>query len=122
MQRFEAVGQLVAGVAHDFNNILTVMMGAVELALRGTDIAQRSRRHLRGLHAGCAARRANHQAAAGFARRQVLRPEGVNLNEVIANLDSFIARAEAENVQVTTKLSPVLWPARVIERNSRPHW
>jgi signal transduction histidine kinase/CheY-like chemotaxis protein len=113
MQRFEAVGQLVAGVAHDFNNILTVMGGAVELVLRDTDITQKSRRHLEAsMQAAQRGEQITRQLLT-FARRQVLHPEVVNLNEVIVNLESFTARAAGENVQVTARLSPVLWPVRV---------
>jgi signal transduction histidine kinase/CheY-like chemotaxis protein len=114
VQRFEAVGQLVAGIAHDFNNILTVITGGLDLILRDPAVAGRKNQRLleASLKAALRGERMTQQLLT-FARRQVLRPEIVNPNEVIANLESFIARAAGENVHVITKLSPVLWPARI---------
>jgi signal transduction histidine kinase/CheY-like chemotaxis protein len=113
VQRFEAVGQLVAGVAHDFNNILTVITGAVERGLCDPAIAPKSRRLLEvSMQAAERGEQITRQLLA-FVRRQVVRPKVVNLNEVIASLDPFVTHAAGENVQVTTKLSPVLWPVRV---------
>jgi signal transduction histidine kinase len=113
VQRFEAIGQLVAGIAHDFNNILTVITGGLDLMLRDAAVAGKNQRVLEAsLKAAQRGERMTQQLLT-FARRQVLRPEIVNPNEVIANLESFIARAAGENVRVTTKLSAVLWPARI---------
>jgi signal transduction histidine kinase/ActR/RegA family two-component response regulator len=113
VQRFEAIGQLVAGVAHDFNNTLTGITGAIDLVLRDTGLTQRNRRLLEAsMQAARRGAQTTHQLLT-FARRKILRPDVVNLNEVIARLDGFIAGAAGENVRITTKLSPMLWPARV---------
>ena len=112
-QRFEAFSQLLAGVAHDFNNLLTVISGGLELALGDLRIAAAPRR---SLEASLRAAHRGEQAAQQlliFSNRQRLRPEVLNANEAIANLQSLIAKAAGEKVQVTTKLSPVLWPAHI---------
>jgi signal transduction histidine kinase len=113
VQRFEAIGQLVGGVAHDFNNLLTVITGGLDLLLRDPNLTRRNR-HLLDM-AMKAAQRGEQltQQLLTFARKQVLWPEVVNPNEVIANLELLISPATGEKVEVVTQLSPVLWPARL---------
>jgi signal transduction histidine kinase len=113
VQRFEAIGQLVGGVAHDFNNLLTVITGALDLTLRDTSLPARARRMLDMSMA--AAHRGSELTGQllTFARKQVLQPEVLNPNEVIANLGTFVARATGAHIEVSTELSPVLWPARL---------
>jgi signal transduction histidine kinase len=113
VQRFEAIGQLVGGVAHDFNNLLTVVTGALDLMLRDESLTPRNRRLL-DMSMKAAQRGAQlTQQLLTFARRQVLRPEVLNPNEVIANLQVLVSPATGEQVDVATQLSPVLWPARL---------
>jgi signal transduction histidine kinase/CheY-like chemotaxis protein len=113
VQRFEAIGQLVGGVAHDFNNLLTVITGALDLTLRDQTLPPRSRRMLDMSMA--AAHRGSELTGQllTFARKQVLQPELLNPNEVIAQLQTFITRGTTERIEVTTRLSPVLWPAHL---------
>ncbi len=113
VQRFEAIGQLVGGVAHDFNNLLTVVTGGLDLLLRDPSLSSRNQR-LAGMSMKAAQRGAQlTQQLLTFARKQVLRPEVVNPNEVIANLEGFVSPATGEHVEVVTQLSPVVWPARL---------
>jgi signal transduction histidine kinase/CheY-like chemotaxis protein len=113
MQRFEAIGRLVAGVAHDFNNILTVVTGALDFLLRDPTIASENRDSLEASQNATQRGERLTQQLLTFARQQVLRPEILNLNEVIAQLRCFITRAAGENVRVTMKLNPVIWLARL---------
>ena len=113
VQRSEAIGQLVGGVAHDFNNLLTVVTGGLELLGRDPSLSSRSHR-LVDMSMKAAQRGAQlTQQLLTFARRQVLRPEVLNPNEVIAHLESFVSPATGEQVDVVMELSPVLWPARL---------
>ena len=110
VQRFEAIGQLVGGVAHEFNNLLTVVTGGLELMLRDLDLTPNRRRLLR-MSLSAAERGAQlTQQLLTFAHKQVLRPEVVNPNEVIANLEPFVSRSTGEMVDIAMRLSPVLWP------------
>jgi signal transduction histidine kinase len=113
VQRFEAIGQLVGGVAHDFNNLLTVVTGGLDLMLSDPSLSSRNRRL--SVMAMKAAQRGAQltQQLLTFARRQVLRPEVLNPNEIIANLETFVSPATGEQVEVVTQLSPVLWPVRL---------
>ena len=113
VQRFEAIGQLVGGVAHDFNNLLTVITGALDLTLRDESLPPKARRMLDMSMA--AAHRGSKLTGQllTFARKQVLQPEVLNPNEVIANIEQFMTRATTEQIEVVSELSPVLWPAHL---------
>ena len=88
VQRFEAIGQLVGGVAHDFNNLLTVVTGGLDLMQRDPTLTLRNRRLL-DMSMQAAQRGAQlTQQLLTFARKQVLRPEVLNANEIIANLEA----------------------------------
>ena len=113
IQRHEAIGRLVGGVAHDFNNILTVVTGAIDLTLDEPEISDRSRRLLQAsLAATTRGERINEQLLS-LIRRQASRPEILDLNEVITSLEPFLAHAVEDRVQIVTRLSPVVWPAKV---------
>jgi signal transduction histidine kinase len=113
IQRFEAIGELVGGVAHDFNNVLTVVAGGLDIVLRRAALDRQVRRHLEASLATARRGERMTQQLLTFARRQVLRPEVVDANEVVANIGGFIARAAGRAVRLRTDLDPVLWPVQV---------
>ncbi|MFN3931068.1 MAG: PAS domain S-box protein [Brevundimonas sp.] len=103
-QRMEAVGRLTGGVAHDFNNLLTVVIGALDMMLRAPDNAARQKKL--GEAALSAARRGErltHQLLA-FSRRQALRPEPTDLNELIRESEPLLRRALGEAIDFKLKL------------------
>ncbi|HZT50808.1 MAG TPA: PAS domain-containing protein, partial [Stellaceae bacterium] len=110
-QKMEAVGQLTGGIAHDFNNMLTVIAGNLEL-LEGK--LARDPRLLRLVNsAALAASRAEKltQQLLTFSRRQTLRPQAVDFNQIIIGMDDLLHRTVGETIEVRTQLSPELWPA-----------
>ncbi|QOY86369.1 two-component system sensor histidine kinase NtrB [Paludibaculum fermentans] len=105
--KMEAVGQLAGGIAHDFNNLLTVINGYAELV------------QMRQADAGVAAeeiRKAGERAAAltrqllAFSRRQILKPEIVNLNSIIGGLESMLRRLIGAHITLSAQLDPNLKP------------
>ena len=107
-QKMEAVGQLAGGVAHDFNNELTVVAGYAELAKArlandpaGVGMLE---------HVVRAAQRPASltQRLLAFGRRQVLRPTVVQLNDVVRGIERMLGRLVREPITVTTELSPGL--------------
>ena len=110
MQRFKAIGQLVGGVAHDSNNLLMVVTGALDLTLRDRDLSLASRRMVdMSMRAARRGAKLTDQLLT-FARKQILQPTVLNPNEVITDLQAFLASAVDETVEVIIDLGPVVWP------------
>lgn len=111
-QKMEAIGQLAGGVAHDFNNILTVILGHASLCLDAADLAGARRSDIQRIVA--AAERA--AAVAGqlltFGRRQVRQPQAVDLNRQTRALAVMVERLIGEHIRLTLALAPgelTLW-------------
>ncbi len=91
-QKLEAVGRLAGGVAHDFNNLITAIAGYAELLRTGFDHDDARRADVEEiLQASGRAARLTQQLLA-FARRQMVQPRVVDLNQVIANVTSLLRR------------------------------
>jgi PAS domain S-box-containing protein len=105
-QKMEAIGRLAAGVAHDFNNLLTVIIGFIELTCDRLDPDHPSREELQqALIASRSAASLTGQLLA-FSRKQILRPEILNLNAVIQRMDMLLRRAVGEQVRIHVELAP----------------
>uniref|UniRef100_A0A7C4MM34 histidine kinase n=1 Tax=Desulfatirhabdium butyrativorans TaxID=340467 RepID=A0A7C4MM34_9BACT len=113
-QKLDAIGKLAGGVAHDFNNMLAVIIGRAELALVkagglhspvGSDIqeilnaAQRSAELTRQLLA--------------FARRQTAEPKVLDLNDIITEMLKMVRRLIGEDMRLTWMPGANLWPIRI---------
>jgi PAS domain S-box-containing protein len=97
-QKMEAIGQLAGGVAHDFNNILTVIMCNASLLADEPELSAESRELIKQL-AEASGRASNlTRQLLTFSRRQVIRLRHVNLNEVVRNMDSLLSRLLGENI------------------------
>jgi PAS domain S-box-containing protein len=111
-QKMEAIGQLASGMAHDFNNLLTAILGNLELLdMRLADEHLRKLVHAAARSAQRGAR-LNEQVLA-FSRKQHLAARSVDLNGLIDGIDDMLARTLGGTIEVTTALSPGLWPALV---------
>ena len=111
-QQMEAIGRLAGGVAHDFNNILSIIMGHGELLLRSAGLDDRARNGLEQI------RRATDRAASltqqllAFSRKQVLQPKVLDLNEAVADLQKMLARVIGEDIELVASLHPSLMPVK----------
>jgi two-component system cell cycle sensor histidine kinase/response regulator CckA len=107
-QKMEAIGRLAGGVAHDFNNLLTVISGYSELVLQSMTEDAPFRAELEEIHhAGAQAASLTRQLLA-FSRRQVLQPEVLDVNEIVARMDKILRRLIGEDIDVVTRLRPRL--------------
>ncbi|MDQ3069505.1 MAG: PAS domain S-box protein [Acidobacteriota bacterium] len=109
-RRLEALGRLAGGVAHDFNNMLSVMGGYADLLKEQLPSDSPLQRDLGEIKR--AAERATEltRQLLAFGRRQMLQPRTVNLNEVVTHSETFLGRVLGENVTLRIALAPeTLW-------------
>jgi signal transduction histidine kinase/DNA-binding response OmpR family regulator len=112
-QKLEAVGQLTGGVAHDFNNVLQVITGNLQLlqmSLAGNPEAQR-RLESAAFAADRGAKLSSQLLA--FARRQPLQPMAINVGKILRGMDDLLRRALGESVQIETVVAGGLWTTLV---------
>ncbi|MDW8309411.1 MAG: PAS domain S-box protein [Verrucomicrobiales bacterium] len=111
-QKLEAIGQLAGGVAHDFNNILAVMMMQAELTALNKDLPAEVQEALRQIHA--AARRAANltRQLLLFSRRQILQVEDLELNRVVRDMGEMLQRLLGETIHLELRLHPHPLPLR----------
>jgi two-component system cell cycle sensor histidine kinase/response regulator CckA len=108
-QKMQAIGQLAGGVAHDFNNVLTAIIGFSDLLLANHRPTDPSFQDIMNI-------KQNANRAAGlvrqllaFSRRQTLRPQVLNLSDVLADLSILLDRLLGEKVQLKVVHGRDLW-------------
>jgi len=108
-QKMEAIGKLTGGVAHDFNNVLQVIAGNLQLLTR--DVAGSLRGEQRLDTAIAALSRGSKLASQllAFGRRQPLAPKVINLGRLVRGVDDMLRRALGEGVQIETIVAGGLW-------------
>jgi signal transduction histidine kinase len=112
-QKMEAVGQLTGGIAHDFNNLLTAIMGSLEMILHIGDAGEAIRKYAAGaMRAAERGARLTQQLLA-FSRRQMLRPEIVNVNRLLGEFEALMQRAVGESIDFVLSLDPEVDPSRI---------
>jgi len=106
--KMEAVGQLAAGVAHDFNNILTIIQGHAELLMQTPQLGPRGENSARQI--AVAAERASQliNQLLMFSRKQVMSQRHVNLNDIIHNISPMLHGLVGEHVVFHFKAAPDL--------------
>ena len=110
MQKLESLGQLTGGVAHDFNNLLTAVLGNLEMVKKYLPENPRILRLVDGAIQG-AERGANlTKRMLAFARRQELRPEAVDLSDLIDNMTGILSSSLGPTIEITTDFHPDIQP------------
>jgi len=111
-QKMEAVGQLAGGIAHDFNNLLTAILGNTQLLLRELPPGDSKRGDVEEI------RKASERAASltrqllAYSRRQMLQPEVLDLNVVVAEMDKMLRRLIGEHIALVAVPTPDLGRVR----------
>ena len=112
-QKMESVGRLAGGVAHDFNNMLGVILGHTEMALQQVPPEQPLRDSLEEIR-----KASNHSAdltrqLLAFARRQTVTPRVIDLNETVQGMLTMLQRMIGEEINLELAAEARLWPVRV---------
>jgi len=117
VQKMEAMGQLTGAVAHDFNNLMQITVGNLEMLARGplTDTAQ-NRRFVEGALKGAKRAAGLTQRLLAFARRQPLEAKPTDVNAMLLETSDLLRRALTESISLHLKLQAHVWPVNV-DRN-----
>jgi len=112
-QKMEAVGLLAGGVAHDFNNMLTVILGYAELAMRNADPSQPLHAHLQEIMV--AARRSADitRQLLAFARKQTIIPEVLDVNLAVDSMLKMLQRLIGENITLVWLPAEILGSIKI---------
>src|SRR5260221_2870148 len=113
-QKFEAIGQLAGGIAHDFNNVVGAILGWAEL---GEEQAASSQApyatYFKKIHTQCDRVTALIRQMLAFARRQILEPRNLNLNQSVQDVLSLLGGVIGKDVELHTILAEKLAVVRV---------
>ena len=112
-QKMESVGRLAGGVAHDYNNILSVIIGYAELAL--DKVAPDTPLHTDILEILAAAKRSTDitRQLLAFARQQTIAPKVLDLNATVDKMLNMLRRLIGEDIDLAWNPGPALWPIRI---------
>ncbi|HTH45458.1 MAG TPA: response regulator [Oxalicibacterium sp.] len=112
-QKLEAIGQLTGGVAHDFNNVLQVISGNLQLLEMSLPDNPGAQQRLQS--AAFAAERGAKLSMQllAFARRQPLKPVATNLSRILRSMDDLLRRALGESILIETVVAGGLWTTQI---------
>ena len=99
-QKMEAIGQLAGGVAHDFNNILTVIHGHASMLAMAGDLSETAVRSARQIAQAADRAAGLTRQLLTFSRRQVMQTRQLNFNEVVRNITKLLARILGEDISL----------------------
>lgn len=112
LEKFEVIGKLAGGIAHDFNNVIGAIMGWAELGARDAPSSGSGQKYFEKI-------RSQSERAAGltrqllaYARRQILAPTNLNLNELIRENTALLEKAIGEEIEVKLALAEDLLSVR----------
>ncbi|HRV93353.1 MAG TPA: response regulator, partial [Anaerolineae bacterium] len=105
-QKLEALGRLAGGIAHDFNNLLTVILGNCDLALDQIEQASLIRDELEGIKTAGERAVALVRQLLAFSRQQILQPQILDLNAVVATMNQMLQRLIGSDIILVSELGP----------------
>ena len=112
-QKMESVGRLAGGVAHDFNNMLGVILGHVEMALDHVHPAHPLYPDLQTIRKAAGRSADLTRQLLAFARKQAVSPEVLNLNDTVTGVFKMLRRLIGEDIHLTWLPGANLWPVKV---------
>lgn len=112
-QKLEAVGQLAGGVAHDFNNMLSVIIGYCEMTLDRAAPDDPLRADLETIMTAAHRSAKVTRQLLGFARKQTIAPAVLDLNQTIEGTLRLLRRVIGENIEVVWRPAKPIWPVKM---------
>jgi len=106
-QKMEAVGLLAGGVAHDFNNVLTAIVGYGNLLLMKKELDSVSRGYAEQVLAATERATTLTQGLLAFSRKQIISPKPVRLGDIVKQLEKILSKVIGEDVELRVFLSPL---------------
>jgi two-component system, cell cycle sensor histidine kinase and response regulator CckA len=106
--KMEAVGRVAGGVAHDFNNLLTAILGYSDLLLEKLPGNSQLSRYAAEVKKASERAFSLTRQLLAFSRQQVLAPQVLNLNAVVADMQKMLRRLIGEDIELVTQLEPRL--------------
>jgi signal transduction histidine kinase len=110
-QKMQALGQLTGGIAHDFNNQLTVIQGSADMLTRPRLADDKRIRFAQAIVQSATNAASLTSQLLAFARRQPLKPERIDLNHLVRDMDDLLDRTLGERFEIVTDLHKL--PCRV---------
>jgi two-component system, cell cycle sensor histidine kinase and response regulator CckA len=107
-QKFEAIGQLAGGIAHDFNNMIGAILGWADMGIEETDADSRPHRHFAKVHQQAKRAAALTRQLLAFARKQLLEPRNVDLNQTVVETLGLFENMIGSNIEIQATLAPDL--------------
>jgi two-component system cell cycle sensor histidine kinase/response regulator CckA len=111
-QKMQAVGQLAGGIAHDFNNVLTAIIMASDLLLTNHRPSDPSFPDIMNIKQNANRAASLVRQLLAFSRKQTLRPEVLNLTDVLADLRMLLSRLVGNDIKLKVDHGRDLWPVR----------
>lgn len=111
-QKFEAIGQLAGGISHDFNNMIGAILGWADLGMEETEVSSRLHRHFEKVRQQAERAASLTRQLLAFARRQILEPRNIDLNQSISETLSLLEKVIGSNIEIKTRLARDLPVAR----------
>jgi PAS domain S-box-containing protein len=108
-QKMESVGRLAGGVAHDFNNMLGVILGHVEMAMDQVEKSQPLFNDLQEIQKAAQRSADLTRQLLAFGRKQIISPKILDLNDTVTDMMKMIRRLVGENIDVVWKPAANLW-------------
>ena len=107
-QKLEGIGQLAGGIAHDFNNLLTAISGYADLIWDALPSDQPIRSDLEEIRKAVTRASGLTRQLLAFARKQIIEPRVLNLNDLIGDMDKLLRRVIGEDIGLVTRPDPGL--------------
>jgi len=112
-QKMEVVGRLTGGVAHDFNNVLTVILGSADLVRHALPEGSPLHQHVANIRGAAERAAALTGRLLAFSRRQALQISVVDVNAIVGSVIGMVRRLIGEDIELITRLDPLLHRVRI---------